>query len=151
MLLITLTALSFWAHTLATIILVGHYLLLALVYLPALKCLLDEKSLAGALTGFSIAIRPLMLAALLVFALTGIYLMVGNEAYQGLGQFSNLWSVLMLSKHILIFLMIGLGFRLNAQTLKARGNWLPGFTSLLYVTCACGLLVLLLTAFAQAL
>jgi uncharacterized membrane protein len=145
-----LTALSLWTHTLATIIMVGHYLLMMSVYLPALKRSLDDKSLAGTLAGIATGIRPLMLISLVVFAVTGLYLMMGNKAYQGLGQFGNPWSVLMLTKHILIFLMIGLGFRLNAQILKAKENWLPGFTSLLYVTSACGLLVLLLTAFAQA-
>ena len=145
-----LTALSLWAHTLATIILIGHYLLLGLGYLPALRRSMDDKSLAGTLAAIAASIRQPMLISLIVFAITGIYLMVGNDSYQGLGQFANAWSMLMLIKHIVVIVMIGLGFRLNAKISKAGKNWLNSFTSHLYATSVCGLLVLLLTAFAQA-
>jgi len=32
-----LIALSYWLHSLATVIFIGHYLLLAIIYLPAIK------------------------------------------------------------------------------------------------------------------
>lgn len=33
----TLLALSFWLHALATVVFIGHYLLLSLIYLPVLS------------------------------------------------------------------------------------------------------------------
>ena len=143
------TSISLWLHTLATILLVGHYLLLALIYLPAFKRSLDSKALPAILTSVAGGARPYLFASLLIFVVTGIYLMLVNESYHGLGRFENVWSALMLAKHLLIFVMVGLGFQLN-NNLNAGGKLPDRFDSLLYAISASGLLVLLLTAFAQA-
>jgi uncharacterized membrane protein len=146
---VLLATLSLWLHTLATIVMVGHYLLLALAYLPALRRTVDTQSLPAVLASVSVSIRTWMLAALLVFAGTGVYLVLVNDAYHGLGQFTNAWSMLMLVKHLLVLVMIVLGFRFNSGI--RPGAALPaGFDRQLAVVTLCGLLVLLLTAFAQA-
>jgi putative copper export protein len=80
---------------------------------------------------------------------TGVYLMLVNDSYHGVGHFDNAWSVLMLTKHLLIFVMVGLGLRLN-NSLNAGGKLPDRFNSLLNAISTSGLLVLLLTAFAQA-
>src|SRR5512138_2379539 len=101
----TLTALSFWLHSLAMTVFIGHYLLLALIYLPAMRQ--TPLDVTGPiLSGISRKSRLWMYASLVVFMLTGIVLMFADPNYMGVGNFSNIWSTMMLVKHILILVMI---------------------------------------------
>jgi uncharacterized membrane protein len=104
-----LIALSVWLHALATVIFIGHFVLLSTLYLPVL-----EKNGGLFLSQISKRSRPWMYGSLAVFMVTGIYLMFADPNYLGVGNFGNLWSVMMLVKHILIVAMIGLGFWYNA-------------------------------------
>lgn len=104
-----LTATSIWLHALGTVILIGHYLLLSVIYLPVL-----EKGGGVFLSQISKRSRPWMYISLVIFMITGVYLMFVNPDYLGVGNFGNLWSVMMLIKHLLIVGMIGLGFWYNA-------------------------------------
>ncbi len=109
----TLTALSFWLHSLAMTVFIGHYLLLALIYLPAMRK--NELDVIGPiLSAISRQSRLWMYASLVVFMITGIYLMFADPNYLGVGNFGNIWSIMMLVKHILIVVMIGAGFWFNA-------------------------------------
>ena len=69
-----LIAVSTWLHALATVVFIGHFVLLALIYLPAVK---DKSDIpVGAMFGeFSKRSRVWMYAALLIFMITGIHLM----------------------------------------------------------------------------
>lgn len=152
----TLTALSFWLHSIAMIIFIGHYLLLALIHLPAMRASpLDATG--PVLSAISRQSRRWMYASILVFFITGIVLMFVDPNYMGLGQFGNIWSAMMLVKHILILVMIGAGFWFNA--IWRVGPMLSSHNSAelaygrfkLYVNIMTisGVLVLLLTAIAQ--
>ena len=142
-------------HTLATVIFIGHYLLLSLLYLPVLSKM--EQGGAAALSEISKRSRAWLYIALGLFALTGIYLTLADPYYLGLGKFQNAWSVLMLVKHVLILGMIGLGFWFNVivrvgSLLCSTSNSVLGVARLrLYsnLMSVCGVLVLLLTAIAQ--
>jgi uncharacterized membrane protein len=147
-----LIALSIWLHALATVILIGHYLLLSVIYLPVL-----EKNNGLALSEISKRSRSWMYISLVTFMVTGIYLMFVNPSYLGIGKFGNVWSVMMLVKHLLIVGMIGLGFWFNAflrvgpmmasnnnaelgiRRFRTYSNWMA----------ILGVWVLLLTALAQ--
>jgi uncharacterized membrane protein len=148
-----LTTVSLGFHTLATIVLIGHYLLLTLVYLPVFNRRFSDKPLFDLLAEINDAVRQRIYAALGVFAITGIYLMLVNESYQGVGNFSNAWSMLMLVKHILVVAMIVLVMIFNS-TVKSRAvgdKRLPSRLNLLsQAISVSGILVVLLTAFAQA-
>ena len=102
-------ALSVWLHALATVLLIGHYLLLAVIYLPVL-----EKNGGTFLSEISKRSRSWMYISLVIFMLTGVYLTFVDPNYLGVGNFGNFWSVMMLVKHLLIVGMIGLGFWFNA-------------------------------------
>ena len=101
--------------------------------------------------------RRWMYAALLIFFITGIYLMFMDPNYLGVGNFGNFWSIMMLVKHILILVMIGAGFWFNAilrvgPMLSSRngGEQAYGrFKRYVNIMAISGVLVLLLTAFAQ--
>jgi uncharacterized membrane protein len=152
----TLIALSFWLHSLATVVLIGHYLLLALIYLPAMRSSTLEVT-GPILSEISKRSRRWMYASLLIFLVTGIYLMFVDPNYLGIGDFGNFWSIMMLVKHMLILVMIGAGFwynailrvgpmlssRNSAELAKAR------FRQYANIMAGSGVLVLLLTALAQ--
>jgi uncharacterized membrane protein len=61
-----LIALSYWLHALATVVFIGHFVLLAVIYLPALA---DTPAVLSAISKQS---RIWMYASLLVFTITGI-------------------------------------------------------------------------------
>jgi uncharacterized membrane protein len=146
-----LIAISYWLHALATVVLIGHFVLLAVIYLPALA---DNPA---ALSAISKRSRWWMYASLLVFILTGVYLMFIDPNYLGIGKFNNFWSVMMLVKHLLIVGMIGMGFWFNAvlrvgplmSSNTGAVQALGRFRWYVNAMAISGVLVLLFTAFAQ--
>ena len=146
-----LISLSYWLHALATVVFIGYFVLLAGLYLPVLS-----KD-GPALSEISKRSRPWMYVSLVIFMITGIYLTIIDPNYQGLGNFGNFWAVMMLIKHILIVAMIGLGFFYNAilrvGPLMSSNHPEPAiarFRNYVNMMAICGVLVLLLTALAQA-
>ena len=146
-------SLSVWLHAVGTVILIGHYFLLSVIYLPVL-----EQNGGAFLSQISKRSRPWMYASLLIFMVTGSYLTFADPNYLEVGGFGNPWAVLMLIKHVLIVAMIGMGFVFNgllrvgpmmssnnSAQLSIRRFRL--YSNLMAIS---GLLVLLLTAFAQA-
>lgn len=146
-----LIALSNWLHALATVVFVGHFVLLAAIYLPALA------NTPTALSTISKRSRWWLYASMLVFAITGVYLMFVDPHYQGIGKFKNFWSVMMLVKHLLLVGMIGMGFWFNAilrvgPLLSSNTGVVQTFgrfRGYVHAMAICGVLVLLLTALAQ--
>lgn len=145
-----LVSLSNWLHAVATVIFIGHFVLLAGIYIPALS-----KN-GSALSEISKRSRPWMYASLVIFAVTGTHLMLVDSGYLGFMDFGNFWGIVMLAKHILVFAMIALGFWFNAimrvGPMMSSNNpeqALARFRQYINVMAICGVLVLLLTALAQ--
>jgi len=145
-----LISLSYWLHALATVVFIGHFVLLATIYLPALS------KIGSTLSEISKRSRPWLYASLIIFMVTGIYLMLVDPSYLGIGNFSNIWAVMMLVKHILIVVMIGMGFWNNAilrvgplMSSNDPEQAIARFRKYINAMAACGVLVLLLTAIAQ--
>lgn len=149
----TLIAFSVWLHAVGTVILIGHYFLLSVIYLPVL-----EKGGGAFLSQISKRSRPWMYASLVIFMMTGIYLMIADPNYRGVGDFGNFWAVMMLVKHLLVVGMIGMGFWFNAflrvgPMMASTNNAELGirrFRTYSNLMAISGVLVLLLTALAQA-
>ena len=147
-----LIVLSVWLHAMGTVVLIGHYLLLSVIYIPVL-----EKNGGEFLSQISKRSRPWMYASLLVFMTTGIYLMFADPNYLGVGNFGNLWSIMMLVKHLLVVAMIGLGFWYNAflrvGPMMASSNnaelGIQRFSLFSNLMATAGVVVLLFTAIAQ--
>jgi uncharacterized membrane protein len=154
----TLTALSFWLHALGTVLLIGHYLLLSLIYLPVLVKNQADPLSGTILSEISRRSRSWLYGSMLIFAVTGIYLTFVDPNYLGIGNFSNPWAILMLVKHILILAMIGMGFWFNgilrvgplmsSNTGSTRA--IARFRQYSNLMAIAGVLVLLLTAISQA-
>jgi len=146
-----LISFSVWLHALATVVFIGHFVLLAGVYLPALS-----KS-GPALSEISKRSRPWMYASLLVFAITGTHLMLIDSGYLGFMDFGNFWGIVMLVKHILVLAMIAMGFWYNAilrvgpmmSSNNSAEQGITRFQKYVNAMAVCGILVLLLTALAQ--
>lgn len=152
-----LTAISYWLHALATVIFIGHYLLLSLIYLPVLSTDEDDIGCKSALSEISKRSRGWLYASLLIFILTGTYLTLIDPNYLGLGNFSNLWGILMLLKHLLLVGMIAMGFWFNAilrvgpqtKSGSAAVQAVARFRQYSNIMAISGVLVLLLTALSQ--
>jgi uncharacterized membrane protein len=149
-----LIATSTTLHALAMIVFIGHYLLMSLIYLPALSTVDQAGRALGEMSHGS---RAWLYGSILVFAATGVHLMLIDPNYLGIGNFSNPWAVLMLIKHILIIVMIGLGFWFNAiqrvgPTMRSNSRAAEGvakFRQYSNLMAVCGVLVLALTALSQ--
>ena len=152
-----LVALSYWLHGLATVVFIGHYVLLSLIYLPALTKQESANIVGTTLSQISNRSRSWLYISLLIFLITGSYLTLADPNYLGFANFGNIWGVLMLIKHLLILGMIAMGFWFNAilrvgpMMLSNTGASLAITRFRLYVNlmATLGALVLLLTALAQ--
>jgi uncharacterized membrane protein len=146
-----LIAFFMWLHALATVVFIGHYVLLYFIYLPVLAA-----NNATILSEISKRSRSWLYGSLLIFIVTGTYLTFADPNYLGFADFGNLWGILMLVKHLLIAGMIAMGFWFNAilHVGPRMSSNNPGpavsqfrlYTSLMAIS---GTLVLLLTALAQ--
>ena len=151
-----LVTLSLWLHAVATVVFVGYFVLLALIYLPAFS-VGPQESFGPNITLISRRSRSWLYISVSVFAISGAYLTLVDPDYLGLGNFSNPWTVLMLVKHIIILFMIGIGFWCNAiwrvgpqaSTNLGGPQAIARFRSYANWMAACGVAVLLLTAIAQ--
>ncbi len=152
-----LNELSMWLHSLATVVFVGYYILLVIVWMPALKTQ-AQPAAGAALSAISKQSRSWIYAALAVFAVTGAYSTLVDPNYLGLGNFSNPWSIAMLLKHVFVIAMVGLGWWFNAvmrvgpmaSSPNSGAQAFERFRSHANVMAGLGVAVLLLSAFSQA-
>jgi uncharacterized membrane protein len=102
--------LALWLHTVAFVIAWGYYGVLARMVLPGLARSVERPSQVAALVAIERRALPLVLVSMVLFVLTGSYLLVADPEYAGLGDvFASTWTVLMLLKHVLVIVMVGLG------------------------------------------
>ena len=150
-----LVALSIWLHALATIVFIGYYLFTSLIYLPVFERQMQANALRDLLEHISARLRPFFGCSLLIFLVTGTYLMLINKNYLGLGRFfDNLWSSLMVIKHVLVLVFVVLAVISERAFLGQISNEKPEalkrFRSALNLNMVLGLVILLLTSIAQA-
>jgi hypothetical protein len=83
--------------------------------------------------------------------------MLIDPNYLGIGNFSNPWALLMLIKHLIIVVMIALGFWFNAlqrvgpamRSNSGAAQGIAKFRQYSNLMAICGVIVLALTAFSQ--
>lgn len=141
---------STWLHSIASVIFIGHFILLAGIYLPVLS-----KN-GTTLSEISRRSRLWMYVSLLIFVVTGTHLMLIDPGYLGFMDFSNFWGIVMVVKHILVLAMLAMGFWFNAilrvGPMMSSNNpeqAIARFRKYINAMAVCGALVLLLTALAQ--
>jgi uncharacterized membrane protein len=152
---IFLIALSTWLHVLATIVMIGHYFFISLIYLPVFERQMQGTALRDMLESVSARLRPYFGGSLIIFLVTGSYLMLINEHYQGLGHFfSNPWSSLIVIKHALVLAFLALAIYservILGQISDENPRALKQFRLALHINTFLSLLIILLTSIAQA-
>jgi uncharacterized membrane protein len=157
-------ALNYWLHLLATIAWLGGTLMLIAVTWPGLAGT-GEPSWGELIRAFERRFRPIANLSLAVLLVTGTIQMSGDPHYKGFLQFANSWSLLLLAKHIVFLLMIGVSLitqwgvkpALDRAALLAHSDDLTQASlhrrlrRLTAINLIFGVLVLLLTAFITAL
>ena len=102
--------LAVWLHTLAFVIAWGYYGILGRMVLPAIERTLDAPTQGTMLADIERRALPLIVLSLVLFTITGDYLLVIDPQYEGLGQFfSSTWATLMLVKHGLVIGLVVAG------------------------------------------
>ncbi len=149
----TLLSLSYWLHSLATVVFIGYFVVVATIVLPVLS----KPEDGPALSKVSKRSRWWMYGALLFFLVTGVYLTLVDPQYMGIGNFRSAWAVLMLVKHLLLVIMAGMAgwynaiLRVGPQMMANRSveAAIARFRTYVNLMAISGALVLLLTAIAQ--
>lgn len=150
-----LIALSTWLHALATIVFIGYYLFTSLIYLPVLERHMRANALRDLLEQVSARLRPFFGGSLLIFLVTGTHLMLINNNYLGLGNFfANPWSILMVTKHVLVLAFLALAIfserAFLGQISDQKPEALKQFRWALSINMILGVVILSLTSIAQA-
>ncbi|MFO7321586.1 MAG: DUF4149 domain-containing protein [Chloroflexota bacterium] len=165
----TILAISYFFHLIATVVWIGGLVILTVLVLPEARRALDANP---ALDALSDRLRqrfiPLSNFSLVVLIVTGLIQMTGDPNYDGMLQFTNEWSRVILLKHIAIFGMFGCGLALQfvvapalkrARLLAEHGKADPDEARrhrqreqrLAWINLVLGILVLAFTAWATAL
>ncbi len=154
-----LTSLALWLHDLATAVLIGHYLLLVLVYLPLMASEFQAAEMSRLLGKVNHRVQPWMGLSLLIFMATGILLMFADPNYLGVGNFGNSWSIFMVLKHIVVIGMIAVAFWITTLTRPAMTVKIAAYnphppilyrmSAMIKTQAVLGVLVLFLTAVAR--
>lgn len=150
-----LVALSTWLHALATIVMIGYFVFASLIYLPVFERQMQANALRDLLEKVSARLRPFFGGSLLIFLVTGTHLMLINKNYLGLGNFfANPWSILMVSKHVLVLAFLALAIfserAFLGQISDKKPEALRQFRWALNINMILGVMILLLTSIAQA-
>jgi uncharacterized membrane protein len=152
---IFLVALSSWLHVLATIVMIGYFIFTSLIYLPIFERQMQANALRDLLEQISARFRPYFGGSLLIFLVTGAYLMLINENYLGIGHFfSNPWSALIVIKHMLVLVFLALAIfserAFLGQISDRKPEALKQYRWALIINTVLGVAILLLTSIAQA-
>ena len=98
---------ALWLHTVAFVIAWGYYGISGRFVIPSLQASAPEPMRATLISTIERRALPFVLGSVVVFVLTGTYLLITNEHYSGLGNFfSSEWTTLMLVKHVVIVVMV---------------------------------------------
>ena len=149
-----------WFHSCGTVILLGYYAVLGLVVVPVLRRAVDGPTLGRLIPAIERRARPLILACIGVFLVTGSYLLITDQRFLGLGHaFGNSWSILIMVKHVLVIGLVGIGVYIdllvvpdvaNPASEAARTAAMGRLARSTAAMTALGAVVLILTAAAQA-
>jgi uncharacterized membrane protein len=150
--------LALWLHTVAFVVAWGYYGVLGRMIIPGLARTLDRPRQAAALAAVERRALPLIGVSLVIFMLSGSYLLFNDPEYAGLGNVrASAWTTLMLLKHLLVFALIGVGVAVDSVIrLAAQASEVAERESMLRYArwgaegaTALGALIALLTAAAQ--
>jgi uncharacterized membrane protein len=165
----SILAISYFFHLVATVIWVGGLVLLTFLVWPEVsRTLADKPAAYQIVTNLRRRFTPLINLSLVVLVITGLIQMSGDPNYDGVMQFANEWSRVMLLKHLAIVGMVlsGLVLQLGVTPALERVSLMASRDKadpvewarlrrreirLTWLNVGLGLLVLAFTAWATAL
>lgn len=113
-------AISLFFHILATVVWIGGIFIITLLVIPEVnRILADQPALYQVLLRLRKRFTPISNLALATLVVTGLFQMTADPNYDGLLQFNNTWSQVMLAKHVLIVLMALVGLALQFMVAPA--------------------------------
>lgn len=148
-----------WLHLLATVAMLGYYAVVGLLVVPVIRRTVPAPELRASIAAVEGRATPVIVVSLVVFLATGVYLMVTNSQYGGVGNVTgSTWATLFLVKHAVILAMVGVGVYVDALVVRQfalsdtsdLSAALRRLTTATVVMTGLGALVLLLTAAGQA-
>ena len=102
-------AVSYWLHSITTVIWIGGMFFILFIALPSAKQVLGAE--AGKLMGqISKRFAPIANYSIIVLIVTGIALTATNKQFSGIGNFGNNWTLVLIIKHLLVVLMVAVHF-----------------------------------------
>jgi uncharacterized membrane protein len=110
----SILAISYFFHLLATIVWIGGLVLLVVLVLPeARRVLGTDTAFYALLTRLRRRFMPMTNLSLAVLVVTGLVQMSGDPHYDGVLQFTNEWSRVILFKHVAVAGMFVCGLALQ--------------------------------------
>ena len=92
-----------WLHTVAFVVAWGWFGVLGRIVLPGLDRALAPGPAASALLAIERRALPILGLSVILFVVTGTYLLAVDPEYRGLGNIlASPWTVLMAAKHVLV-------------------------------------------------
>ncbi|MBI1811372.1 MAG: DUF4149 domain-containing protein [Nitrospirae bacterium] len=102
-------AVSYWLHLIATVIWIGGIAFILFIAIPSAKQVLGAD--AGKLMGeISKRFTPIANYSIIFIVVTGAALTGFNKQFSGIGNFGNSWSLTLIMKHVLVFVMVAVHF-----------------------------------------
>jgi uncharacterized membrane protein len=99
-----------WFHMIVLVIWLGHMFNALLLFAPLTKKYVKENVYGDFIAEYRRRDQPVAIGCIVIFLITGYFLMTLNEQYKGIGDiFANSWSIILFVKHLLFLAMIGLG------------------------------------------
>ena len=149
---------SSWLHLTATVVWIGGIAFILFIAIPSAKQVLGAD--AGKLMGeISKRFTPIANYSIIFIVVTGAALTGFNKQFSGIGNFGNSWSLTLIMKHVLVFVMVAVHFYrgLILAPKIARTETVPKKTSLqklslnlVKVNFCLGVIVLLLSGIMSA-
>jgi uncharacterized membrane protein len=145
-------------HTVGFVIAWGYYGVLGRIVLPALRRTGDPAQAATILAAVERRAVPLVLISMVMFVVTGTYLLAVDAHYAGLGNvFASTWTTLMLVKHVVVVGLVGCAVGIDilvrraerAATPQLRESTLGRVGLAAEAATALGAVIVLLTSAAQ--
>ena len=102
-------AVSYWLHLTATVVWIGGIAFILFIAIPSAKQVLGAA--AGKLLGeISKRFTPIANYSIIFIVVTGAALTGFNKQFSGIGNFGNSWSLTLIMKHVLVFVMVAVHF-----------------------------------------
>ena len=144
---------SYWLHLTATVVWIGGIAFILFIAIPSAKQVLGAD--AGKLMGeISKRFTPMASYSIIFIVVTGAILTGFNRQFSGIGNFGNSWSLTLIMKHVLVFVMVAVhfyrGLRLaskiaRTETVSEKTSLQKLSLNLVKVNFCLGVIVLLLS------